>query len=143
MLGVFSALEISASGLGAERVRMNTIASNLANAHTTRTAEGGPYKRLDPVFEAVGLSPGGELYSGENGVALVNVARIQTDSRPGTMVYEPGNPDANAQGYVEYPNVNAVEEMVNMITASRAYEAGVTSIESVKQMAHSALAIAK
>ena len=143
MLGVFSALEISASGLGAERVRMNTIASNLANVHTTRTAEGGPYKRLDPVFEAQGLAQGGALYSGENGVALVNVSRIQADTRPGTMVFEPGNPDANAQGYVEYPNVNAVEEMVNMITASRAYEAGVTSIESVKQMAHSALQIAR
>ncbi len=142
MLGVFSALEISASGLAAERVRMNTIASNLANAHTTRTAEGGAYKRLDPVFEAVGLQPGGEL-NGENGVSLVNVSRIQADSRPGTMVYEPGNPDANGEGYVEYPNVNAVEEMVNMITASRAYEAGVTSIESVKSMARSALAIAK
>ena len=121
---------------------MNTIASNLANAHTTRTAEGGPYKRLDPVFEAVGLRPGGEL-NGENGVSLVNVSRIQADSRPGAMVYEPGNPDANGEGYVEYPNVNAVEEMVNMITASRAYEAGVTSIESVKSMARSALAIAK
>jgi flagellar basal-body rod protein FlgC len=143
MLGVFSALEISASGLGAERVRMNTIASNLANVHTTKTAAGGPYKRIDPVFEAVGISPDGELYSGENGVSKVNVSRIQTDSRPGTMVYEPGNPDANGEGYVEYPNVNAVEEMVNMITASRAYEAGVTSIDSVKQMARSALSIAK
>jgi flagellar basal-body rod protein FlgC len=143
MLGVFSALEISASGLGAERVRMNTIASNLANVHTTRTAEGGPYKRLDPVFEAVGLQQIGEAYSADSGVALVNVSRIQADTRPGTMVYEPGNPDANGQGYVEYPNVNAVEEMVNMITASRAYEAGITSIDSVKDMAHSALSIAK
>ena len=76
-------------------------------------------------------------------MARVNVAGIQQDQRPGTMVYEPGHPDANAQGYVEYPNVNAVEEMVNMITASRAYEAGITSIESVKQMARSALGIAK
>jgi flagellar basal-body rod protein FlgC len=143
MLGVFSALEISASGLGAERVRMNTIASNLANVHTTKTADGKAYKRLDPVFEAVGLSPDGELVNGENGVSLVNVSRIQADSRPGTMVYEPGNPDANGEGYVEYPNVNAVEEMVNMITASRAYEAGVTSIDSVKSMARSALSIAK
>jgi flagellar basal-body rod protein FlgC len=143
MLGVFSALEISASGLSAERVRMNTIASNLANAHTTRTPEGGPFKRLDPVFEAVGLQGIGEPYSADSGVALVNVSRIAADTRPGTLVYEPGHPDANAQGYVEYPNVNAVEEMVNMITASRAYEAGITSIESVKQMARSALSIAK
>jgi flagellar basal-body rod protein FlgC len=143
MLGVFSALEISASGLSAERVRMNTIASNLANVHTTRTPEGGPFKRLDPVFEAVGLNGISDPFAAESGVARVNVARIQADNRPGTMVYEPGHPDANGQGYVEYPNVNAVEEMVNMITASRAYEAGITSIESVKQMARSALGIAK
>jgi flagellar basal-body rod protein FlgC len=143
MLGVFSALEISASGLGAERIRMNTIASNLANVHTTRTPEGGPFRRLDPVFEAVGLNDINEPFSAESGVARVNVAGIQADTRPGTLVYEPGHPDANAQGYVEYPNVNAVEEMVNMITASRAYEAGITSIESVKQMARSALGIAK
>ncbi len=143
MLGVFSALEISASGLGAERVRMNTIASNLANVHTTKTAAGGPFKRLDPIFEAVGLQSTDEPYSADSGVSLVNVSRIAEDKRPGTMVYEPGNPDANAGGYVEYPNVNAVEEMVNMITASRAYEAGITSIDSVKQMAHSALSIAK
>lgn len=143
MLGVFSALEISASGLGAERVRMNTIASNLANVHTTRTPEGGAFRRLDPIFEAVGLNDINEPFSAESGVARVNVAGIQQDQRPGTMVYEPGHPDANAQGYVEYPNVNAVEEMVNMITASRAYEAGITSIESVKQMARSALGIAK
>ena len=143
MLGVFSALEISASGLGAERVRMNTIASNLANVHTTRTPEGGAFRRLDPIFEAVGLNDINEPFSAESGVARVNVAGIQQDQRPGTMVYEPGHPDANAQGYVEYPNVNAVEEMVNMITASRAYEAGVTSIESVKAMAKSAIGIGR
>jgi flagellar basal-body rod protein FlgC len=143
MLGVFSALEISASGLGAERVRMNTIASNLANVHTTKTAEGGPYKRLDPVFEAVGLQSINEPYSADSGVALVNVKSIQADTRPGTMVYEPGNPDANGQGYVEYPNVNAVEEMVNMITASRAYEAGVSSVEATQKMADSALALGR
>jgi len=143
MIGVFSALEVAASGLGAQRVRMNTIASNLANVHTTRTPEGGPFKRLDPVFEAVGVDGMSEPFAAESGVSKVNVASIAQDQRPGTLVYEPGHPDANAQGYVEYPNVNAVEEMVNMITASRAYEAGVTSIESVKQMARSALGIAR
>jgi len=140
MLGVFSALEISASGLSAERVRMNTISSNLANARTTRTEAGGPYKRLDPIFEAIPLD-GGTV--AEGGAAKVGVSRIVADQRPGMMVYEPGHPDANAGGYVEYPNVNAVEEMVNMITASRAYEAGVTSIETVKQMARSALELGK
>jgi flagellar basal-body rod protein FlgC len=143
MLGVFSALEVAASGLSAERTRMNTIASNLANMRTTRTAEGGPYKRIDPVFEAVDI----ERFRGDpgatQGVSLVQVNRVVEDSRPGMMVYEPGHPDANAQGYVEYPNVSAVEEMVNMITASRAYEAGITSIESVKQMARSAIEIGR
>ena len=143
MLGVFSAMEVAASGLSAERTRMNTVASNLANARTTRTDAGGPYKRLDPVFEAVGLDNDRSVMATQGGVSLVKVARIQQDTRPGMMVYEPGHPDANAGGYVEYPNVNAVEEMVNMITASRAYEAGVTSIDTVKQMGRSALDIGR
>ena len=119
---------------------MNTISSNLANARTTRTEAGGPYKRLDPVFEAIPID-GGTV--AEGGAAKVGVRRIVADQRPGMMVYEPGHPDANAAGYVEYPNINAVEEMVNMITASRAYEAGVTSIETAKQMARSALELGK
>ncbi len=139
MLGVFSALEVSASGLSAERIRMNTTASNLANARTTRTAQGGPFRRMDPIFEAVGLDRLRGMPSLQQGVSLVRVARIQEDSRVGAMVYEPSHPDANPQGYVTYPNVNAVEEMVNMITATRAYEAGVTSITTIKQMARSAL----
>jgi len=143
MLGVFSAMEVAASGLSAERTRMNTVASNLANARTTRTSEGGPYKRLDPVFEAIGLDGTQGVIATEGGVSKVKVAKIQQDTRPGMMVYEPGHPDANAQGYVEYPNVNAVEEMVNMITASRAYEAGVTTIDTVKAMGRSALDIGK
>ena len=142
MLGTFSALEIAASGLAAERTRMNTIASNLANARTTRTAEGGPYRRIDPVFEAVALDRT-RAGAAVNGVSMARVARIEEDQRPGTMVYEPGHPDANGEGYVEYPNVNAVEEMVNMITASRAYEAAVTSIDTVKRMARAALEIGR
>ena len=143
MLGIFSAIEISASGLSAERTRMNTVASNLANAQTTRTAQGGAYKRVDPVFEAVALDKIRALTPSEKSVSLVRVANIVQDKRPGMQVYSPGHPDANADGYVEYPNVNVVEEMVNMITASRAYEAGVTSIESIKGMARSALGIGK
>jgi flagellar basal-body rod protein FlgC len=143
MLGVFSALEVSASGLSAERIRMNTTASNLANSRTTRTADGGPFRRLDPVFEAVGLDRLRGLPSMQRAVSLVRVSRIQEDQRPGTMVFDPSHPDANGQGYVTYPNVNAVEEMVNMITATRAYEAGVTSINSIKQMARSALEIGR
>jgi flagellar basal-body rod protein FlgC len=143
MLGVFSALEVSASGLSAERIRMNTVAANLANARTTRTEEGTPYKRIDPVFEAVDLERSRGVIAKEGGVSLVKVTQLVEDTRPGMLVYEPGHPDANAAGYVEYPNVNAVEEMVNMITASRAYEAGVTSIETIKQMARSAMDIGR
>ena len=139
MLGVFSAMEVAASGLSAERIRMNTIAANLANARTTRTAQGGPYKRIDPMFEAVALERARGRMIGTTGVSQVRVSRVVEDTRPGQMVYEPGHPDANPEGYVEYPNVNAVEEMVNMITASRAYEAGVASIDTIKQMARSAL----
>lgn len=139
MLGVFSAMEVAASGLSAERVRMNTIASNLANARSTRTEQGGPYRRLDPVFEAVPLAGGPDA----RGVFLARVQRVAEDQRAPQRVYEPGHPDADAQGYVSYPNVNVVEEMVNMITASRAYEAGVTSIESIKAMAHTAIGIAR
>jgi flagellar basal-body rod protein FlgC len=143
MLGVFSAMEVAASGLSAQRTRMNTIASNMANAQTTRTAEGGPYRRVDPVFEAVALKKMQGMSEAENGVSMVNVREIVRDQRPGTMVYQPGHPDANPAGYVEFPNVNVVEEMVNMITASRSYEAGVSSIEAVKGMAQSALQIGK
>lgn len=139
MIGTFSAFEVAASGLSAERTRMNTIASNLANARTTRTEAGGPYKRIDPVFQTVPLRGMG----GAQAASMVRVARIQQDQRDAQSVYEPGHPDADASGYVKYPNVNVVEEMVNMITASRAYEAGVTSIETVKGMARSALGIGK
>jgi flagellar basal-body rod protein FlgC len=139
MLGVFSAIDISASGLSAERTRMNTIASNLANAQTTRTAEGGPYKRVDPVFEAIALDKMHALTPSERSVSQVKVSQIVQDQRPGHMVYSPGHPDANKDGYLEYPNVNVVEEMVNMISASRAYEAGISSVEATQKMASSAL----
>jgi len=143
MLGIFSAIEISASGLSAERTRMNTVASNLANAQTTRTEQGGPYRRVDPVFEAVALDKINALTPSEKSVSMVRVAGIVQDQRPGTQVYSPGHPDADADGYVMYPNVNMVEEMVNMITASRAYEAGIASVESSQRMADSALEIGR
>jgi len=139
MLGVFSAMDIAASGLSAERTRMNTIASNLANAQTTRTAEGGPYRRVDPVFEAIALDKERALSPSERSVSTVQVSQIVQDERPGHMVYSPGHPDANADGYLEYPNVNIVEEMVNMISASRAYEAGISTVEATQKMGNSAL----
>ncbi len=143
MLGVFSAMDIAASGLSAERTRMNTIASNLANAQTTRTAEGGPYRRVDPVFEAIALDKMRALSPSERSVSMVQVSQIVQDQRPGHMVYSPGHPDANADGYLEYPNVNIVEEMVNMISASRAYEAGISSVEATQKMASSALELGR
>ncbi|HKO95095.1 MAG TPA: flagellar basal body rod protein FlgC [Polyangiaceae bacterium] len=143
MLGIFSAIDISASGLSAERTRMNTIASNLANAQTTRTAKGGPYQRVDPVFEAIALDKMHALSPSERSVSTVQVTQIVQDQRPGHMVYSPGHPDANKDGYLEYPNVNIVEEMVNMISASRAYEAGISSVEATQKMANSALELGK
>jgi flagellar basal-body rod protein FlgC len=133
-------MEIAASGLTAERGRMNVIASNLANARTTRGADGLPYKRLDPVFAAKPVAPG-SFDPVLQSIREVQLAGVRPDTTPGEMVYDPGHPDANAQGYVQYPNVNVVTEMVNLMTASRAYEAGVTSIESLKAMARSALKI--
>jgi len=138
--GVFSAMEIAASGLSAERGRMNVIASNLANARTTRGANGQAYQRLDPVFAARPIAAN-SFDPVLRSVKEVSLAGVRPDTTPGEMVYDPGHPDANPQGYVQYPNVNVVTEMVNLMTASRAYEAGVTSIESIKAMARAALKI--
>jgi flagellar basal-body rod protein FlgC len=138
--GLFTAMEVAASGLTAQRGRMNVIASNLANARTTRGPDGRPYKRLDPVFAAKPLE-GAAHDPTLRRVSLVEMTGTRPDPRPGQLVYEPGHPDANPQGYVEYPNVNVVTEMVNLMTATRAYEAGVTSIESLKSMARAAIKI--
>jgi len=141
----FKAMEITASGLNAERARMNTIASNLANAKTTRTANGGgPYKRLDPVFQSVPIASKFSDLVGEKAAQASSTVRVQSireDQSPPQMVYDPSHPDADPSGYVALPNVNVVQEMVNMITASRAYEAGVTVMSTVKGMARSALNI--
>jgi flagellar basal-body rod protein FlgC len=143
-MDIFKTMEITASGLNAERSRMNTIASNLANAKTTRTAEGGPYKRLDPVFKSVPMAEKFRDMVGEKAAhasSLVKVESIREDQSPPQLVYDPSHPDADPSGYVALPNVNVVQEMVNMITASRAYEAGVTVMSTVKGMARSALNI--
>lgn len=145
-IGLFSALEVASSGLTVERTRMNTIASNLANARTTRTDEGGPYRRLDPVFSATPLDTTGTPGFDDptrGAISLAGVSSIQRDQRDPVKVYEPGHPDADKDGYVRYPNVNAVEEMVNMMAASRAYEVGVSSVEMIKSMAKTALGIGR
>ena len=141
----FSSMEVSASGLAAQRTRMNAASSNLANVATTRGADGGPYKRRDVV---VASHPASEQIAGGRASGIVPVqgaaiAAIKTDGTPPRMEYDPGHPDADANGYVAYPNVNVVEEMVDMITASRAYEAGVTALNTSVQMAERALGIGK
>ena len=132
----FSSMDISASALSAERTRMNLISSNLANANSTRTAEGGPYKRKDAVFTAT-PAPGsfGAALGQAAGARRVEVSQIHEDQNPPRMQYEPNHPDADPAGYVAYPNVNVVEEMADMISASRSYEANVTAAQASKAMA--------
>lgn len=145
-MNFFSAMEIASSGLSAQRTRMNVLASNLANARTTRRDDGeGPYRRLDPVFRSAPLSSRfADLVNDRQAqnAFVVEVPEIREDETPPQLVYEPNHPDANGEGYLELPNVNVVEEMVNMITASRAYESGVTVMQSIKSMARSAISIA-
>ena len=126
-MGMFDALSISSTGMSAERLRMDVIAENLANAETTRTPEGGPYRRQEVVLEQASPSFG-EVLGG------VRVAGIVSDSSPARRVYDPGHPDADKQGYVTLPNVNPVNEMVDLITAQRGYEANVTAMNAAKQM---------
>jgi flagellar basal-body rod protein FlgC len=141
-MNLFSAMEIVASGLSAQRTRLNLVSSNLANAHTTRTAEGGPYRRRDPVFVTRPVATRFEdLRSDPHAqhASLVEVESVEVDSSPPRQVYDPDHPDADTMGYVQMPNVNAIEEMVNMMTASRAYEAGVTAMQTLRDLAESAL----
>lgn len=142
----FSALRISTTGLSVQRTRMNLTSSNLANVETTRTAEGGPYKRRTAVVGAVPLSEtfeevfGDALHDKTHGAEVISVS---ADASQGRLVYDPSHPDANGDGYVEMPNVNPINEMVDMLTASRAYEANVTAVKAIKSMAQSALDIAE
>jgi flagellar basal-body rod protein FlgC len=134
----FTSMDISATALAAERTRMNLISSNLANVNSTRTAEGGPYRRKDAVFTATPLKEGasfGAALSQAASARSVQVTQIKEDPRPPRLQYEPGHPDADPNGYVAYPNINVVEEMADMITASRSYEANITATQASKSMA--------
>jgi flagellar basal-body rod protein FlgC len=140
-MGLFDAIDIAGSGLSAERLRMDVTAGNLANAQTTRGADGQPYHRREVVLqEASGASFGAALTSAIAGVgstqpaAGVEVAGVVEDTDPLRRVYDPGHPDADAQGYVSLPNVNPVTEMVDLIAASRAYEANVTAMQTAKTL---------
>ena len=142
----FTSMDISASALTAERTRMNLISSNIANANSSRTAEGGPYKRKDAVFAAT--PPPGSFGSAldkasRKGVPGVEVVQVIEDQNPPRMQFDPAHPDADPQGYVAMPNVNVVEEMADMIAATRAYEASVTAVQAAKSMALKTLEIGR
>ncbi len=167
MIGLFTSLNISATGLRAQRVKQNVIASNLANAETTRTAEGGPYKKQFVVLESDPRENNQRFIFGpdrmqgyttqKNHMRIpddefpikkeyigsgVQVQAIEQDQSAPRLVYDPNHPDANEQGYVAMPNVNVVQEMTDMITATRAYEASVTAFNSSKSMLMRALDLA-
>ena len=141
-----TAFDISASGLSADRTRINTISMNLANAKTTRTAQGGPYRRRSVVQQATDVDDPFSIHMRsalDRAVQGVRVSAVTMDNRPFKRVYEPGNPDANAEGYVMYPDINVVEEMANLMTAQRNYEANVTTVDAVKGMFVKALEIGR
>lgn len=137
-MGIFSGMNVSATGMTAQRFRMDVISENIANVNTTRTEDGTPYRRKTVVFqEKNNLTFDNVLYNRmnayePNGVKVSNVVEDQSDLR---MVYDPTNPDADENGYVSYPNVDTVTEMTNMIDASRSYEANATAFDSSKAMA--------
>ncbi|HEX8123490.1 MAG TPA: flagellar basal body rod protein FlgC [Solirubrobacteraceae bacterium] len=140
-MSLFGAIDISGSGLSAERLRMDVTAENLANAQSTRGADGQPYRRKEVVLrQAAGGFDGalntamGQAAAGSTPARGVEVVEIAEDQAPNRMVYDPGHPDANADGYVSMPNVDPVTEMVDLIAASRAYEANVTAMQTAKSM---------
>jgi flagellar basal-body rod protein FlgC len=144
-MGFFDSLDIAASGLTAQRLRMDVTAENLANAQTTRTASGQPYQRQEVILQQVG-GFGATLQGAINSQPVpggVQVAGIVGDPTPDKLVYDPGHPDANAQGYVRMPNVNPVTEMVDLIDESRSYEANVTAMQTAKQMYSKTLELLK
>jgi len=164
-MGLFDAIEIAASGLTAERLRMDVTAENLANAQTTRTAGGGPYRRQEVILQALPTRSGfasalqeasaqeappetpnppvGEPAVGEPTGGGVEVAAIVESPTPSQLVYDPSNPEANAQGYVRMPNVDPVTEMTDLIAESRSYQADVTAMQTAKDMFNATLSLLK
>lgn len=157
-MGFFNTLRIGATALTAQRLRMDVISNNIANVNTTRTPEGGPYRRQQVVFSprdvatisraAGDLSAAASMRTKDGGLTSatgmgVQVDQIVEDATPGVRAYEPDNPEADADGFVTYPNVNIVTEMVDMMAASRAYEASVAAINAAKSMAMKALELGR
>ncbi|MCD6103958.1 MAG: flagellar basal body rod protein FlgC [Thermotogaceae bacterium] len=137
MLNEFLTMTVSATGMTAQRLRLDVIASNIANSETTRTPEGTPYRRRISVFSEYLLK------SGETRSSGVKVSRIAEDTSPFRVVYDPSHPDADENGYVQLPNVNVLREMIDLINAQRSYDANVSAFNTVKAMINSALQIGR
>ncbi len=146
-MSMFDSMEISSSGLSAQRTRMKVISSNIANVNTTRTPGGGPYRRRDVIFGALPEQKNflKELTerTQDDGTRHVKVLGIAEDARPPKLQYDPYHPDANEEGYVELPNVDIVEEIANMMVSKRSFEANIAAINATKNMIANALEIGK
>jgi flagellar basal-body rod protein FlgC len=143
-MDIFNTFKVSSSALKANTIRLNTISSNLANVETTSTPEGGPYKKKSVYFESRPMNFQKELEGNmKNAVQGVAVTKILEDESPARKVYDPSHPDAKEDGYVEMPNISVLKEMVDMMSATRAYQANVTTIKSAKRMALKALEIGR
>jgi flagellar basal-body rod protein FlgC len=143
MINILNGIDSTASALNAERIRMDVITQNIANINTTRGPDGKPYQRQQVVFESVLQAQQASDPSNPSGPQNLEVARVESDHRPPRMVYNPGHPDANAQGMVAMPDINIHEEMVDMIASSRTYEANLAVIKNARSLAMEALSISK
>jgi len=141
MSGLFSAMDVSSSALTAQRRRLELLVTNIANAQTTRTPEGGPYKRKDVVFQTKSVEPFWKVLAEVEDPVLegVEVAQVVTNDGPPVLRYEPHHPDADPNGYVAYPDVKPLEEMANFMAATRSYEANVRAFEAVKELVRRSL----
>lgn len=143
-MDIFTTFKVASSALKAQRTRLNTISSNLANVETTTTPEGGPYKKKSVYFESTTIPFADHLQNSmSKEVSGVQVSKILEDDKPPQRIYNPSHPDAGDDGYVEMPNINVLKEMVDMMSATRSYEANTTTIKSAKRMALKALEIGR
>ncbi|MGH9663574.1 MAG: flagellar basal body rod protein FlgC [Bryobacteraceae bacterium] len=142
-MSLFSSLSVSASGLEAQRARAQVLVENMANAETTRTPEGGPYRRKDVVFSSTPeYSPFSQVFQSEVGTG-VTVSQIVEDTSAPEMRYQPGHPDADKDGYVAYPHINPAEDMVDLTGATRAYQANVSAMSAIKDMINNSISLLK
>lgn len=140
-MDLIDTLNISASGLTAQRVRLQTVASNMANARTTRTEDGGHYQRKAPVFRSAQIDPFGSAL--DNALSEVRIEDIRSQDSDGVRVHDPNHPDADGDGFVTYPDINVLHEMVDMISASRSYEANAKVMDTTFDMAARAMEIGR